>query len=119
MNVVRGARDDREMNDPMLVMALVLPARDSARRARARPHSTVRAATSRWRSVRDWCTGIRSFGGGPLSARSQRLVLVSLMALLLLGTLGCAANRGPLTCPNNGGPAWIEIETPHFVVETD
>ncbi len=43
-------------------------------------------------------------------------MLVAVFATL---TLGCAANRPELTCPKSGGPAWTEVKSPHFVVQTD
>src|SRR4051794_12205211 len=42
-----------------------------------------------------------------------------LLALLAAETLGCGAFQGPLTCPEHGGPAWVEIASPHFTLKTD
>ncbi len=40
-------------------------------------------------------------------------------ALLAFSSLGCAAIRAPLTCPKEGGPAWTELRSAHFVLLTD
>lgn len=48
----------------------------------------------------------------------MRPVLVAL-AVLSFATTGCQANRPPLTCPGKGGPAWVQVRSPHFVVQTD
>ena len=42
-----------------------------------------------------------------------------LLALLASFTLGCAGLTPPLTPPERGGAAWIELTSKHFVLETD
>src|SRR5262245_60062682 len=44
---------------------------------------------------------------------------IIVLAILSVLTLGCLANRPALTCPGKGGPAWIQVRSPHFVVKTD
>lgn len=39
--------------------------------------------------------------------------------LFAAALLGCGAIRAPLTCPERGGPDWVQIESDHFVVKTD
>lgn len=41
------------------------------------------------------------------------------LALALATSLGCSAFRGSLTCPARGGPAWTELASRHFVLQTD
>jgi hypothetical protein len=39
--------------------------------------------------------------------------------LLAAASLGCAALRAPLTCPEKGGPPWTALTSRHFVMQTD
>lgn len=40
----------------------------------------------------------------------------SIAVVLVTTALGCAR---PLTCPAAGGPPWVELESPHFLLRTD
>jgi hypothetical protein len=40
-------------------------------------------------------------------------------AVAAFASLGCAALKPPLTGPAGGGARWVELRSPHFVVDTD
>lgn len=42
-----------------------------------------------------------------------------LVAVLLLAACGHTGYRAPLTCPERGGPQWIELRSAHFRLRTD
>lgn len=53
-----------------------------------------------------------------VSAGSLLAAPAALLALAMI-SLGCAAIRAPLTCPERGGSAWTELTSRHFVLQTD
>jgi tetratricopeptide (TPR) repeat protein len=54
----------------------------------------------------------------PIGRRTRR---ATSLLVLVLGSVSirCAAIRPPLTGPAAGGAPWIEVTSPHFVVDTD
>ncbi|WP_437742206.1 hypothetical protein WMF39_42590 [Sorangium sp. So ce1504] len=48
--------------------------------------------------------------------RHVSIAVVSIAVVLVAMALGCAR---PLTCPAAGGPPWVELQSPHFLLRTD
>jgi tetratricopeptide (TPR) repeat protein len=54
---------------------------------------------------------------GPREAR--RALGVAASGLAAAALFGCASLKPPLTCPKEGGAAWVEVKSKHFTLQSD